>query len=59
MTMLPGALIAEHGVEDGEQLSHNGCERKFLGFAGSEEAPVKGLEYRVVAAANQGGHVEA
>src|SRR5882672_4640052 len=56
--MCPGPLIAQHGVEDGEQLAHGGDEGEAGGFAGVAQTAVEGLERRVVLDGDQASHVE-
>jgi len=51
-------LIAEHSVEDDQQLAH-ACSKRNLGFlACCEQSRVKGLHHWIAATGGQGTHVE-
>lgn len=45
-------------VEEDDEFAHDGGQREFLGFAGGDQPLVKGLEDRVEAGGDEGGHVE-
>src|SRR5688500_14250404 len=51
-------LVAQHGVEDGEELAHAGGESDFLQFASLQHLLVLSLDHRVVACGNEGRHIE-
>src|SRR5688572_9495488 len=51
-------LVAQHGVEDGEELAHAGGESDFLQFASLQHLLVLSLDHRVVACGNEGRHME-
>src|SRR5256885_14919236 len=55
---LPSDVIANHSVEDGEELAHHSGERELFGFSGGEQALIEALENGVAAAGNQSSHVE-
>ena len=46
---VPRGLIAEDGVEDGEELSSDGDESDFVRFSGGFELLEEGFEWRIVA----------
>jgi hypothetical protein len=54
----PGPLIAQDGVEDGEQLTHGSDQGEAGRFAGLAQTAVEGFERRVVPDGDQAGHVE-
>src|SRR6266404_1002066 len=54
----PGFAVAQHGVEDGQQLAHGGDESETGRFAGVAQTAVEGLERRVVLDGDQASHVE-
>src|SRR6266404_3737569 len=54
----PGFAVAQHGVENGEQLAHGGDEGEAGRFAGVAQMAIEGLEHRVVLDGDQAGHVE-
>ena len=47
-----------HGIEDGEQFMHGGDAGDFAGCAGGTQALIEGANDGVVAAGDDGGHVE-
>src|SRR3954468_12288108 len=55
---LPSGVVADHGVEDGEELAHHGREGELFGFSGGGQPLVERLEKGIVAAGDKGGHVE-
>jgi hypothetical protein len=54
---LPRLSVAQDGVEDGDELSHEGDEGDLGLLAGGQETLSEGLEDRVVQGAGEGGHV--
>src|SRR6266566_554034 len=54
----PGFAVAQHGVEDGQQLAHGGDESETGRVAGIAQTAVEGLERRVVLDGDQTSHVE-
>ena len=44
MRCLPWRAVAEHGVEDDQELAHSGGERELLGFATGAQAFVEGAD---------------
>ena len=52
--LLPGLLVSNHGVEDGEQFSHTSHEGKFFRFAVCEEALIERSDDRVATAGREG-----
>src|SRR5690242_20613362 len=55
---LPGGAVAEHCVEHGDHLAHDGDDDDLGLFAGGGETIAEGLEGWVIAAGAEGGHVE-
>jgi hypothetical protein len=47
---VPGGAVAQHGVEDHQELAHGGSERELVGFAGGAQTLVESADHRVVAA---------
>src|SRR4051794_18789259 len=41
---LPSGVVADHGVEDGEELAHHGREGELFGFSGGGQPLVERLE---------------
>jgi len=56
--VVPGRLILEHGVDDGEELAHDGDEGDFGRLARRTQALIEGAERGVVPCGDQRGHVE-
>src|SRR5229473_6604064 len=54
----PGFAVAQHGVEDSQQLAHGGDESETGRFAALAQTAVEGLERRVVLDGDQASHVE-
>ena len=54
---LPGAVFADEGVCEDDELSHDGGEGDFGLFAVCEEAVVEGLERWIEAGGGDRGHV--
>jgi hypothetical protein len=57
-SMWPGPLIAQDGIENGQQLAHGSDEGEAGGFAGLAQTAVEGFERRVVLDGDEAGHVE-
>src|SRR6516164_9307032 len=55
---LPSNIVAQHGIEDYDHLSHDGDNSDFGLLVGIGEAKVEGCEGRIVSASAQSGHVE-
>src|SRR3954447_25821139 len=55
---LPGGAVAEHCVEGGDHLAHDGDDADLGLLAGGGQAVSGGVEGWVVAAGAEGGHVE-
>src|ERR1700683_5829708 len=55
---LPGAVFADEGVCEDDELSHNGDEGDFGRFAVYERAVVEGLERPVATRGGHRGHIE-
>src|SRR5947209_12483984 len=55
---LPSGVVADHGVEDGEELAHHGREGELFSFSGGGQPLVERLKKGIVAAGDEGGHVE-
>src|SRR3954471_22057205 len=47
---LPSDVVADDGVEDGDELAHHRGEREFFRLSCAEQALIEGLENRVMAA---------
>src|SRR5579859_2019301 len=54
----PGAVVADHGVEDDEDLADARDKSDASRFSCRSQRLVKGLEDRVAAGSSDGGHVE-
>ena len=50
--------IADHGVEEGQELSHAGGECDLAAFAGGFESLIEGSDDGVASCGGEGGHVE-
>ena len=50
--------MADHGVEDREELVHARGERQFFGFMQGEQALLEGSDQRITAGGHEGGHVQ-
>ena len=55
---IPRGVVSDHGVKDGEELTHAGDEGNLAGLAGSEELLVEGFDRRVMSSGAHCGHVE-
>src|ERR1051326_7202958 len=55
---LPKSVLSDEGICQDEKLAHDGSERLFGLFSGSQQAVVEGFESAVVADRGEGGHVE-
>ena len=55
---LPCNIVAEHGIEDCDHLSHNGDDNDFWLLIGRSETIVKGFEGGIVSGCTEGGHVK-
>ncbi len=55
---IPRGVVSDHGVKDGEELTHTGDEGDLAGLAGSEEMLVEGFDRRVMGSGGHCGHVE-
>src|ERR671910_2868698 len=55
---LPASAVAEHGVEGGDHLAHDGDDDDLGLLAGSGEARVECFEGGVATAGAEGSHVE-
>src|SRR4051812_7359171 len=55
---LPSDVIANHCIEDGEELAHHCGERELFHLSGGDQALIESLENGVVAAGHECGHVE-
>src|SRR5690606_19512893 len=53
-----GPVCRDEGIGEDDELSHDGGEGEFSGFAPGDEAVVAGLEAGLVAGGGEGGHVE-
>ena len=53
LTLGPGFAVAQHGIEDGQQLAHHGDEGEAGRFSGLAQTAVEGLEHRVVSDRDQ------
>src|SRR5262245_13191774 len=56
--MRPRLVVADHGVECGEQLAHDGDEGEASRFAGLAQASVEASQRWVVPDGDQTGHIE-
>jgi hypothetical protein len=55
---LPCSIVADHGIEDGDHLSHDGDDDDFGFLIGRGETVVKDLEGGIVSGCAEGSHVE-
>jgi hypothetical protein len=51
-------MVAQHGIEDGQQLAHRGDESEAGRFAGVAQTSVEALECRVVLDGDEAAHIE-
>ena len=56
---LPCKIVAEHGVEGCDHLSHDGNDNDFGFLVGRCETIVKGFEDGIISGCTEGGHVKA
>jgi hypothetical protein len=56
--VLPRRTCAQDGIEEGDELPHDGADCDLGRLAGGTKAAVEGGKRRVVAGGDQGGHVE-
>src|SRR6516225_3310855 len=54
----PGFVVAQHGIEDGQQLAHRGDKSEAGRFAGLAQTAVETAERRVVLDGDEAGHIE-
>jgi hypothetical protein len=55
---LPCSFVADHGIESGDHLSHDGDDNDFRFLVGCGETIVKDLEGGIVSGCAEGSHVE-
>src|SRR5205085_8469273 len=55
---LPCSIVAEHGIEGSDHLSHDGDDNDFRFLVGRGETIVKDLEGGIVSGCAEGSHVE-
>src|SRR6516162_5526465 len=55
---LPCSIVADHGIEGGDHLSHDGDDNDFGLLVDRGETMVKDFESRIVSASAQSCHVE-
>ena len=55
---LPCSIVAGHGIEGGDHLSHDGDDNDFGFFVGRGETVVEDLEGGIVSGCAEGSHVE-
>lgn len=55
---IPGCVVADHGVECGDDFSDAGDEGDLLVFAGGEKALIEGFDVGVEADGDHGAEVE-
>ena len=55
---LPCSFVADHGIEGGDHLSHDGDDNDFRFLVGCGETIVKDLEGGIVSGCAEGSHVE-
>jgi hypothetical protein len=55
---VPCSFVADHGIESGDHLSHDGDDNDFRFLVGCGETMVKDFESRIVPASAQSCHVE-
>ena len=56
---LPQSILADEGVGEGDELSHDGGEGDFGLLSVAEKAYVEGLQVGIEAGCGEGGHVDA
>ena len=54
----PRLFVSDHGIEDGQELSHAGDEGDLFPFASGQEFLVMGFDGEVVPGRHERGHVE-
>src|SRR5215207_10587736 len=55
---IPGGVVADHGVQGGDNLSHDGDDGDLRFLPGGREALVEGFERRIISTGSHGRHVE-
>lgn len=55
---VPGSVMFEHGIENGEQFAHAGNQGHFLGLAGGAEPPIETPNHGIEAGHDDRCHVE-
>src|SRR5262249_21912633 len=56
--LCPRFVVAQNGIEDGQQLAHRGDEGEAGRVAGSAPTAIEALERRIMLDRDQAGHVE-
>src|SRR5271156_1377558 len=56
---LPESILADEGVCENCELSHNGCDGDFWLFPAGDETVVEGFQVRIVPSGAVGGHIES
>ena len=55
---IPGLVIANHDIDDGQEFSHTGDDGDLLKFVSGDEPLIESFDNWVAANGSQGGHVE-
>ena len=55
---LPCSIVADHGIESGDHLSHDGDDNDFWFLVGRGETVVEDFKDRIVPSCAEGSHIE-
>src|SRR6516164_2682748 len=55
---LPCSIVADHGIESGDHLSHDGDDNDFWFLVGRGETIVEDFKDRIVPSCAEGSHIE-
>ena len=55
---VPAFVIAQHHIDDGQELTHTGDDGDLLKFVSGDQLLIEGFDNRVAANGSQGGHIE-
>ena len=55
---MPWLLIADDGIEDGQEFAHHGGQGQFGWFTQGNESAIEGAQCGITTGGGQGGHVQ-
>ena len=59
MGVIPGDVVLNHRIQDGQELAHAGDESNLLRFPGGKQPLIEPSDHGVVACADESGHKES